>query len=148
LNWNWTGWNCLVKSEIRASKREQRARDQVMQWNQLTDSYDIWIENITGNLSWVRRKQKIDLCYLLNESLPDVHQVVMASTRHKQPFTNQNKAEWNYKLRNTNRYAKITFALLATRFTDFVGLLVDCFLNYPRSLARERAAQTTPLCTP
>ncbi len=29
----------------------------------------------------------------------------------------------------------IIFALLATRFTDFVGLLVDCFLNYPRSLS-------------
>ncbi len=40
------------------------------------------------------------------------------------------------------------FALLATRFTDFVGSLVSCFLNYPRSLARERAARTTPLCTP
>jgi hypothetical protein len=42
----------------------------------------------------------------------------------------------------------IFFALLATQFTDFVSSQVDCFLNYPRSLARERAARTTPLCTP
>ncbi len=39
------------------------------------------------------------------------------------------------------------FALLATQFTDFVGLLVDCIKTIWGCLLK-RVAQTTPLCTP
>ncbi len=45
-------------------------------------------------------------------------------------------------------YKCIYFVLLATQFYWFRWFASGLFLDYPRSLAQKRVAQTTPLCTP